>query len=166
MLSPDEIRIAEEAAKDVIIQSFGSIDSLELPIDLNVILEANALILKKGMFAESNVSGAFDRRSSTIYIAMDEPPERQAFTVAHEIGHFKLHANMDTELLYRQTMQFATAEIEKQEQIANWFAAALLMPADAVMRLWKTTKDVDELSRIFGVSKSAMYFRLINLKLL
>jgi Zn-dependent peptidase ImmA (M78 family) len=166
MLKEEDIQKAEQVAKEVIINSFGSIDAIELPIDLNVILENYALTLKKGMFAKDDISGAFDRNSSTIYISNKESPERQAFTVAHEIGHYMLHAEIDTELFYRNTWQLNNPGLEAQEQMANWFAASLLMPEEAIKRLWKTTKNVEDLSSIFGVSKSAMYYRLRNLHLL
>jgi len=170
MLTDTQISRAEEAAEEVIIQSFGSIDFLGLPVDLNVILDRLALTLKIGDFGEDehyqNVSGAFDRNSSTIFISNKDTQERQAFTVAHEIGHFKLHQEVNTELFYRNYMwQFDNPDLAKQETEANWFAASLLMPREAVKKLWDG-HDVDGLARVFGVSKSAMYYRLKNLRLI
>ena len=44
-----------------------------------------------GAFEDKEVSGAYEREHKMIYIAEDEPTNRKAFTIAHEIGHYFLH---------------------------------------------------------------------------
>lgn len=166
ILTADEKLQAETAAEEVIKDTFGSVDALQFPVNLDEVLEKYALVLKKGAFENANISGAFSRDESTIYVSGSESQERQLFTVAHEIGHFKLHEDRKTDILYRkQVWQFGNGE-EKVETQANWFAANLLMPKAAVERMWKLTNDIDRMAKFFGISKTAMRFRLKDLGLL
>ena len=165
-LTTQEKKQAEEAAEAVIRDTFGSLDAVEFPINLDVVLEKYALQLKEGGFEDSQISGAFNRDEATIYVSEKESPERQLFTVAHELGHFKLHKGRTTDILYRmQVYQFNNGD-PKDETQANWFAANLLMPKEAVKKMWKITSDADRMATFFGVSRTAMYFRLKDLGLL
>lgn len=165
-LTSEEKRLAEAEAEKVLNETFGNLDAIKFPIDLGTILDRNSLILKKGDFKDPNISGAFNRDESTIYISDQETSERQNFTVAHELGHFKLHKEKTTDIFYRKQMWEFGDGYQNEETQANWFAANLLMPAEAVKRMWKVTKNASELARFFGVSKAAMYFRLKDLGLL
>jgi Zn-dependent peptidase ImmA (M78 family) len=101
-------------------------------------------------------------------------PRRQAFTIAHELGHYALHpkANfVDHKILYFRDARSAPAA-DKQEVEANQFAAALLMPASFLAKLLKNeTVDLEDEERIeevakkLGVSTQALTFRLVNLNL-
>lgn len=94
-----------------------------------------------------------------------ESPERQRFTVAHEIAHYLLHRNdihsgIVDSVMYRSTLT------SRKETEANQLAAEILMPADAVAielrRLGgvRTDDAVQELAAIFRVSVPAMRVRL------
>lgn len=164
-LTAEQKQTAEEAADAIITETFGGLDSVEFPLDLDAILDKCAITLKKGNFEDKNISGAFSRSDSTIFVSGSESPERQLFTVAHELGHYKLHEDRTTDILYRkQVWQFNNGLAEDETQ-ANWFAANLLMPTDAVKKMWKITRDVDQIAKFFGVSRSAMHFRLKDLGL-
>jgi Zn-dependent peptidase ImmA (M78 family) len=166
-LTDDQKRQAEDAARKVLNETFGNIELVEFPIDLNAVLDRFAISLKKGPFADSNISGAFSRNDNTIYISSAESPERQAFTIAHEVGHYRLHEDRTTDILYRkQIWQFTNGGLAPDETQANWFAANLLMPSEAVTRMWKITHDIGKLSAFFGVSRPAMGFRLKDLGLI
>ncbi|MHB8812487.1 MAG: ImmA/IrrE family metallo-endopeptidase [Steroidobacteraceae bacterium] len=98
---------------------------------------------------------------------------RQAFTFAHECGHFLLHpkANFVDRGFYFRDARSAQAT-DPREIEANQFAAALLMPArfiDSVLRNRSVDiedeRTVKEFAKIFGVSAQAFTFRLINLGL-
>ncbi|MGT4068057.1 UNVERIFIED_CONTAM: ImmA/IrrE family metallo-endopeptidase [Aeromonas hydrophila] len=90
-----------------------------------------------------------------------EPHYRARFTIAHEIGHHYLghtqfgHCYRDSNATYQDN-------IEAQ---ANEFAAQLLMPEEAVNFYVRQqgVLNITQLSNIFNVSESAMYFRLKNL---
>jgi IrrE N-terminal-like domain len=94
-----------------------------------------------------------------------ESPERQRFTVAHEIAHFLLHrtdigAGVVDSIMYRSNLT------SRKETEANRLAADIVMPASAVSleleRLGgrRTDDVVEELAAMFRVSIPAMKIRL------
>ncbi|MEW7849528.1 ImmA/IrrE family metallo-endopeptidase [Massilia aurea] len=94
---------------------------------------------------------------------VSEPPVRQRFTVAHELGHFALgHEDAP-----RDTGNFQSSGDQRERQ-ANRFAAELLMPSSLVTQYFQNgvASSIEALANIFGVSKDAMGYRLINLGLL
>ncbi|KCZ51795.1 hypothetical protein HY29_18330 [Hyphomonas beringensis] len=94
-----------------------------------------------------------------------EVPERQRFTVAHEISHYLLHrddigAGVVDSVMYRSSLS------SRKETEANQLAAAIIMPAAAVTREMNelgSPEDaavVQELAELFRVSVPAMKIRL------
>ena len=89
---------------------------------------------------------------------------RDTFTIAHELGHYFLHARQG------QVPIEAKRDLtpERAEWEANWFAAALLMPAaefeDVYQRIQSTLPEAD-LAAHFGVSEAAAQVRMQVLKL-
>ena len=94
-----------------------------------------------------------------------ESPERQRFTVAHEIAHYLLHRNeigsgVVDSIMYRSNLT------SRKETEANKLAAEIVMPAKAVGRELerlggrRTDDVVVELAAIFRVSVPAMKIRL------
>ena len=109
----------------------------------------------------------------TLLVNGSDPPYRKRFTIAHELGHHFLHLLHDGEFvdseadLFRQSHEDhkeITSDRRREIQ-ANMFAAALLMPADEVVKNWQKTRSVEDLARIFNVSPSAMGFRIDQLGL-
>jgi hypothetical protein len=116
-----------------------------------------------------------------IGVSVTQPPVRQRFTIAHEIGHFVLHKDVMPVFIDKQFLRpYLTAFRDTSsstgedwlEREANAFAAALLMPADmvraAVAELGFDVADdevIEDLSRLFQVSRQAMTFRVANLSL-
>lgn len=114
---------------------------------------------------------------------------RENFTVIHEVFHQILHKpyfqNFDVclgsqskELSILNTSYYITAAIPEQQ--ANYCAAAFLMPAELITRILKQyyrlnnyldfrnsydRKILLELAQAFGVTKTAMKYRLMNLGL-
>ena len=103
-------------------------------------------------------------------------PNRQRFTIAHELGHLELHreeiskaVHVDKEFPVLMRDQKATTGTELLEVQANQFAAELLMPKkllDMAMKGGLSDIDADipieELARKFRVSKQALEFRIRN----
>ncbi len=94
-----------------------------------------------------------------------EIPERQRFTIAHEIAHYLLHRDdigngVVDSILYRSGLT------SRKDVEANRLAAAIIMPASLVARETKrfggaTRPGVaDELAQLFRVSTPAMKVRL------
>lgn len=104
--------------------------------------------------------------------------KRQRFTIAHEIGHFVLHhsdnhlfVDKDFLIKYRSANSYTPKEL-LQEQQANAFSAALLMPEQFIRNELAKLPNLSEielieaLSKLFEVSVPAMTYRLNNLNYL
>lgn len=109
-----------------------------------------------------DVSGFLDPETKTIYVNHEDPPTRQAFTTAHELGHFVLgHEPNQYGVLYRYA---APSDPDPVEQEANCFAANLLVPEDMLKRVMKqyrlSSDDLELLAKLFGVSTHVMKYRL------
>ncbi len=115
-----------------------------------------------------DVSGFLTRGSKTVYLNANETPERQAFTLAHELGHYFLDHRPDEYEVYRRESLYRDDKPLK-EQEADAFAAELLMPITLINELKKkyqlSEKDTFILAKMFGVSRSAMAYRLRGLGL-
>lgn len=145
------------------------------PVPVIKIAEQLGVKLKVGPLPD-DLSGFLLHEESNVFIGVNSlhPKTRQAFSVAHEIGHFLLHptANfVDRGFFYFRNKKSALAT-DVREIEANQFAAELLMPESFVTSFLRG-KEVDienesqiqALAKNFGVSTQAMVFRLINLNL-
>jgi Zn-dependent peptidase ImmA (M78 family) len=119
--------------------------------------------------------------TAVIGISPGQTKERKRFTIAHELGHFLLHKDsknsvfLDRDFIvkYRSNKPYSDIEI-RQEQEANAFAAAILMPQQLILaELDKSdfqdlseTELINELALLFNVSVPAMTYRLLNLNIL
>jgi hypothetical protein len=147
------------------------------PVDVNELAEslcrlrvrlADDLSRVPGAPAGVALSGMLLPGRMEVWVNRSETPARRRFSVAHEVGHFLLHAAADAE----QAVYCRAGDVRPdpedpartREREANRFAAALLMPealvANAVERLGAVP---DALARVFAVSELAMAFRLVNL---
>jgi Zn-dependent peptidase ImmA (M78 family) len=91
-----------------------------------------------------------------------EPAVRQKFSAVHELKHVIDHPFAAA--AYPDSLGVSSAE--RQEQVADYFAACVLMPRRWVKRAWGNgTQDVKQLARMFGVSREAMRYRLTALGL-
>ncbi len=113
---------------------------------------------------------------AVIGVNREHHPNRQRFSIAHEIGHFVLHKG-DTYIDKGYHVHFRDLEsgsgTKHEEMAANAFAAALLMPAEWVREAFYqqpfdlTEDDVLEmLAEKFKVSTLAMTYRLMRLRML
>src|SRR5947207_958730 len=85
---------------------------------------------------DPEISGILYRDGSNAVIAVQatHPKTRQRFTIAHEIGHLRLHKGrpmfVDRSVRVDRRDENASLGIDPDEIEANSFAAALLMPED------------------------------------
>ncbi|QFT84476.1 hypothetical protein FIU88_05715 [Halomonas sp. THAF12] len=94
----------------------------------------------------------------------DEASVRQRFTQAHELGHVLLnHVSKEHTRLRDTTFNDRG---DWREIDANAFAAELIMPAEYVRHQASKIADIGKLARYFGVSATAIRYRLSNLGLL
>lgn len=165
MLTKSQINSIEAKVNVVLESVYGSTVTIPLPIPLLDILNHYEITPKVGKFADKAISGVYEKEKKAIYVADDEAPNRKAFTIAHELGHYFLHDKKQDDVFYRTQILNLTDETKKEEQEANWFAAALLIPERELRHYYGITKDLGELATVFGVSSTAVYYRLRNLGL-
>lgn len=139
--------------------------------------------IAKGLGAQVRFSPLDEELSGMIFIKDGVPiigvnalhhPNRQRFTIAHEIGHLVLHRPMITAevhvdksfpILMRDAVSATgTQEIEIA---ANRFASALLMPSELMEEALEgktiyldDDKTLDALAKKFKVSRQALEFRV------
>lgn len=122
-----------------------------------------------------DVSGMLIREAGSLTVGLQQShrPVRKRFTLAHEIGHLRLHRGrpliVDSQVRVNLRDSTSARATDREEMEANRFAAALLMPDDLVVQAVQDTdfKTVASLQRLlaerFEVSTEAMGYRLINL---
>ncbi len=141
--------------------------------------------IAKALGAQIRFAPLDDELSGMVYVKDGVPiigvnslhhPNRQRFTIAHEIGHMELHLEMITSsvhvdkkfigLMRDSNSSTGNEEIEIQ---ANQFAAELLMPQKLIEEELEGKQfDIDddgpieELAKKFRVSKQALLYRIGN----
>jgi len=142
--------------------------------------------IAKGLDVQLRFSPLDDELSGMVYVKNGTPiiginalhhPNRQRFTLAHEVGHLVLHRAEITKQIhvdkgFPMLMRNAASAtgINEMEMEANFFAAELLMPEQFLARsLQGQSFDIDDegaistLAKEYKVSTAAMRFRLGNL---
>jgi hypothetical protein len=95
-----------------------------------------------------------------------EWPTRRRFTIAHELGHWRLHHDARRGVFCRSTSVEPRPSddhppLPPAEEEANAFAAALLMPARLLQKEYvRCNRDFTRLCARFGASGAAMGRRL------
>jgi Zn-dependent peptidase ImmA (M78 family) len=167
-----EIRVQE------ILTQFG-VRSPPVPVDR----------IAKGLGAQLRFSPLDQELAGMIYVSENTPiigvnslqhPNRQRFTIAHEIAHLELHKHLISGKVHVDKgfpIQFAglnrdtTSALgtERIEIEANQFAAELLMPTKMLIQAMASKPfDIDdegpleELAKKFRVSRQALEYRIRN----
>jgi len=128
---------------------------------------------------DDELSGMVFIKDKAVFVAVNalHHPNRQRFSIAHEIGHVvmhksmlegKVHVDKGIKVLMRSGIS-STGTVNEEVQ-ANRFAAELLMPKDVLVAML-TDKIIDidddepieDLARKFKVSKRAMEHRISNI---
>jgi hypothetical protein len=172
---PSRAEEIEELAETHALRALGG---RNLPVDVRSILNDHGVFIfhpppDAPFEAELNLG----RRPFTLEIKR-VTGSRARFTIAHELGHLLLHA--DVSLVHRETASTvidslenngtALAEIETE---ANAFAAGLLMPRGQFLTDIRELEEptavgygtwLDELTRKYDVSRSAAMMRLARLR--
>jgi len=148
--------------------NLGSRPALSLQKVMEQILQIKILFIELSDFG-SAAATVHPELGAAIVVNNEEAPWRINFTLAHELFHV---ITWDT---------FSPAEMEADEQLftdiekkADRFASALLLP-EAEVRQELTKKiieqklplsDIVDVAREFGVSTSAILYRMVNLRLI
>jgi len=139
----------------------------DLPVAPADLADDLGIIVREVSFKESDISGAISRKDGGVVILVNkfDPPNRRRFTIAHELGHFYLHLGEDQEgeatdrVDFRRTLYGGRAHT-MEEQEANHFAAAFLMPCPLIGQALRGADNTQDMSASFGVSEEAMSIRL------
>jgi Zn-dependent peptidase ImmA (M78 family) len=148
------------------------------PIDVHqVARDLGLVVIEQDL--EDHISGLLVIKDSqgTIAVNKSHHLNRQRFSIAHEIGHYVLHAPgggvfIDaTPVFFRDTISQEGRSLE--EIAANTFAAELLMPHAQLLEILRREPldafDDGALRRVagmFGVSAQALTIRLTRLGLI
>ena len=126
---------------------------------------------------EGSISGMLFRDETQKVIGVNSlhHPNRQRFTIAHEIGHLLLHKGKEihvdqTVLSMNLRDDVSSKAVDRDEIEANRFAAELMMPTHFLRADFKeATVDLENedhlmtLARRYRVSIQALNHRLVNL---
>ena len=124
---------------------------------------------------DPNIAGFVNMEDRVIFVNNTDSETRKAFTIAHELGHIKLHTselekNPDIGILYRRPL--GKKDDDEREQEANCFATSLLVPQSMYEKSVEQYKSilteenkVELLSRLFGVSSDVIKYRLHDFSL-
>ncbi|WIB31434.1 ImmA/IrrE family metallo-endopeptidase [Curtobacterium sp. MCSS17_005] len=116
-----------------------------------------------------NVAGVLRKNPAddgAIYIQRLDHPRRKRFTAAHEIGHVVLRQKRDEwneVALVDKRDELATRGTNADEQYANAFAAALLMPQEYLSEMLNFGFSTREIAANLNVSAESLSYRLANL---
>lgn len=99
---------------------------------------------------DGDVSGAIIRSNNSVVIGVNSShhPNRQRFTIAHEIAHFILHKGVTVHIDRAFNVNLrdgrSSGGIDAEEIQANRFAAELLMPKDFLLKDFVVSNDDGE----------------------
>jgi len=170
-------RTEDRAARLLERFDISSVEDLPVPIEK----------IAKSLGAKLRLSPFDDELSGFVYIKDGVPiigvnslhhPNRQRFTIAHEVAHLQLHRDYITsEVHVDKTFSenvlkrdgTSAGGTERLEIEANQFAAALLMPSSILEEMLDESPidiededSLEEWARQFGVSKAALQYRIRN----
>jgi len=174
------IRMAQRRAEELAVRYGGD----SIPIDVEAVAERLGLAVLYDDLGAPEISGVLvsNNEGACIFIQRLDHPNRQRFSIAHEIGHHVLkhqfvegeHVHVDRGHYISRRDDRSAAGVDPKEMEANAFAACMLMPEElvreraAVVSRGQAILDqhVRELARDFQVSEQAMTIRLTKIGLL
>jgi len=103
-----------------------------------------------------------ENNSWVLHVNKEHHPNRQRYTIAHELGHFCLHRHLKQR--FEDKIFFRGGEPDKPEWQANEFASAILMPENKFREKVRSgVSQVEKLAKEFKVSTLALRIRAKNL---
>lgn len=142
------------------------------PVRIDKLVRKFNIDLKSGDLGEFSGLVVREGSSATIGVNYKHPETRQRFTIAHEFGHFLLHAGISAHYDRDYRVNFRSAESSQATNVeeieANFFAASILMPRkfldkDKAVLTLDSDVEVQKLAKRYDVSRHAMSLRLVNL---
>lgn len=177
------MRVRRQHIRNLVKEILLSNNIKSAPVDIKKIAD-NLKIQIVEQNAEDEVAGFllkdFDSKNALIGVNTHHHPNRQRFTIAHELGHYFLHDyegvhfdSKTTGLRMYLRNEKSTTGTDLEEREANLFAAELLMPesllrddlaeVEAVYLIDDNDETIRNLAEQYGVSVRALTYRLANL---
>ncbi len=159
------LSLAGNAARKLV-RSLAIRDAADLDVEL-VAAHCGAYVVYRRL---TGAEGHLLRTGDTALIVVDSAARMQAakwrFVIAHELGHFLRHPELDQMKLCTRAQLSGWYRKSGHELEANHFAAELLMPESLVVPLCDRNRpslhDVGELAEKFRVSLSAAAIRFVS----
>ncbi len=172
---------ASRAAQELLEQAAVS----SLPVKVHQLAKQRAFVMRDPL--PNDVSGMLipaasdSKKPWIIVLNKTHAPQRQLFTLAHELGHIMLHQYTTPHADGAQRIRFrdgaSSTGTDRDEIEANQFAAELLMPAKLLfprlreigLESWdgdppqEVSDKLADLAHECGVSMQALIVRLTNL---
>jgi Zn-dependent peptidase ImmA (M78 family) len=118
--------------------------------------------MKEDMSGSLDLEREKESKTWVIRINKDHHPNRQRYSIAHELGHFCLHKHLSH--FFEDDIFFRGGELSKEEWQANEFAGAILMPEQIFREKVRSgTRNIEDLSKEFKVSSLALRIRAKSL---
>ncbi|WP_260581218.1 ImmA/IrrE family metallo-endopeptidase [Sphingopyxis sp. PET50] len=159
---PADYDRAKRAARDLL----AKYKITKAPIDPEAIAQAEGIDVVYATFngqIGDQVAGYSEPMNGRIVINRDLHTNRKTYTIAHELGHHMLHKDyLDDEGAYQvfpRMQSYDGTPKPPEEQEADAFAAALLVPLD-LLRKYVDFASPSELSRMFLVSREVILNRM------
>ncbi|MDQ1249480.1 MAG: hypothetical protein QG597_3855 [Actinomycetota bacterium] len=150
------LRLAEQQARLLLRRS----GVTEPPIREEIICALPRIEVGHGPTGQSAAASQWSAGRWLILLNERDSRGRRRWSLAHEIKHILDHPL--EQVLYPGRMGRDLAE-----RSCEYFAACLLMPAPWLRRIWASgVRDIPLLARRFGVTRAAMYLRLLQLGLI
>ncbi|MCY9764809.1 ImmA/IrrE family metallo-endopeptidase [Paenibacillus alvei] len=132
-------------------------------IALALLIEENNIHLDAFPFRKESFCGmlVIDEFETTITYNSNHSPEKQHFTIAHELGHYYLHRNKQSQFV-DQAKDMLDNSIFIFEQQANAFAAELLLPDDVISLMLSYRYNYYRIAKTTRISYECLYWRLVN----
>ncbi|WP_084640185.1 ImmA/IrrE family metallo-endopeptidase [Kaistia adipata] len=141
------------------------------PVNIEAIIRGMGIELDKKADLDEEIAGQLAKLPDgkfKISINKSDTYYRQRFTMAHELGHYLLHAHLigdgvDDSKAYRSvpTGQFYNEAITRLEETqANQFASRLLLPKSVVTKLARVGATIKDISVQLQASIPATQIRL------
>jgi Zn-dependent peptidase ImmA (M78 family) len=146
----------------------------ELPVPVDAIArQSNVAVQYIPLDDEISGMSFIKNGVAVIVVNAGHHPNRQRFTLAHELAHHVLHTSyltknvhVDTAVLQRNEKSSEGRDLKEVE--ANAFAAELLMPKGFLKAIGRVDANNDakiaEIARQFKVSPTAMAIRLESIR--
>ena len=139
------------------------------PVPIDRIAEMLGLYVRYSPSSD-DVSGALIKQDKEFIVGVNSfhHPNRQRFTIAHEIAHFILHKDLQVHVDQDFRINRQDGSNNREEIEANRFAAELLMPVQLIEHDVSRFSVIDDvalgwLAGRYKVSTQAMQIRLTNL---